>query len=692
MMSFQTSSVCFTNSLSVLPSVRRSSAHVHKVGKSLPHQIHLRVGGRARSSKPLRQQNAPTCLEANPSDQPDKDLPKPPNVPEDLLSAFDAALDDLEKDLEESIAVKSDKKRLSSSETYRLKREIERQERLERKRLQHERRLQILTSLPAELVIEKATEKCPGCGATLQFESPDRPGYLPENLQPNSTDAADSVNAFRSDRVCQRCFRLTHYGDINPKLRVFTRNALTKVKNASGRKDQKTPTLPVSTDLTPGKFRRCLEQLQSFNAVVIYLVDIYDFHGTFIPKLRDIIGRKCPLILAVNKIDLLPKDFKVSRIEKWVLHECRSVGMRDVNSVHFISSYRNTGVSSLLADAVQLARRRRADIYVVGATNVGKSSFINQLICRHKTSSSKSEMYVPPIQHASESSETDSEPETKQEANEMSDDNGNEVPVDSAVELERSSSDAEISTDDETSRNSFANPTDIARPEKEDKKKIALTTSFIPGTTLDVVKIALGKGINLYDTPGLMVSHQLTNLLDEKDLRLVVPSKSVEKVTLRIGEKKALYIGGLARVEVAQGKPFFFTCFFSSAIKLHLGKAEDAEEFTKRHVGKMLTPPSTLEAYDRLGEWTSKTISMDGTGWKKSCTDIVLSGLGWIAITGAGPIQIRVWIPRDVGVFTREPLMPFELNSGVSTFTGTRAVNRKKKRSQQVDHREDFEF
>lgn len=625
-----------------------------------------------------------------PSDQPDKDpQPLPSKVPEEIFSAFDTVLDDLEKDLEESIGTKSDRKRVSASETYRLKREISRQERLERQRLEHERRLEILTSLPAELAVEDVAEKCPGCGIIIQSESPDRPGYLPENLQHNSSDTGKNTNARLSRRVCQRCFRLTHYGDIDPKLRVLTRNAIKNVKNVSTGKNKNEPGLPVSTDLTPGKFRRCLEQLQSFNAVVIYLVDINDFHGTFIPRLRDIIGRKCPLLLAVNKIDLLPKDYKVSRVEKWVLQECRSAGMREVDSVHFISSYRNTGVSALLADAVQIARRRRADIYVVGAANVGKSSFINQLIRRHKSSSSKGQMYVPPPTELSDQAETDvgSEDESKIT------DGANDIDsVDVSSELGSLPKDEEIRTNDDTSSSSSAHPKKAIRVGAEADKKIALTTSFVPGTTLDVVKIVLGKGINLYDTPGLMIPHQLTNLLDEKDLRLVVPSKSVEKVTIRLGEKKALYMGGLARIEVVRGKPFFFTCFFSSAIKLHLGKTDDAEEFTKRHVGKMLTPPSSPEAYERLGEWTSKTLSAEGIGWKKACMDIVLSGLGWVALTGAGPIQIRVWVPRDVGVFAREPLLPFELSSGVSTFTGTRTVNRKKKRSQHVDYADDFEL
>lgn len=680
--------VCFTSTLPVFPSVPRPRCHTFKVATFSPRSVSLRNDSRVKIFKGDSHENTPRCLTDSPlAGQPENDATDGSDIPPDVFAAFDAVLGDLERDLEQKSDPKPDKSPISPAETYRRKRDIERQERLERQQLEHERRLQILTSLPAELFVEDVPDKCPGCGALIQSESADRPGYLPESLRSDSSDADDEVGNRLPRRVCQRCFRLTHYGDIDPKLRVFTRNAITKARKVSAGNNNNSIVRPSApTDLTPGKFRRCLEQLQSINAVVIYLVDIYDFHGTFIPKLRDIIGRKCPLILAVNKIDLLPKDYKVSRIEKWILYECRSIGMRDINSVHFISSYRNTGVSALLADAVQLARRQRADIYVVGATNVGKSSFINQLIRRHKTSASKSKMRLSSPPKVSQPLEISEELEHDEEDGEE----GVEF-VEGTLEHEGSPNELDSETNDETSSVRLIDHTPSERLEEEDQKT-ALTTSFIPGTTLDVVKIALGKGINLYDTPGLMVAHQLTNLLDEKDLRLVVPSKSVEKVTLRVGEKKALYIGGLARVEVTQGKPFFLTCFFSSAVKLHLGKADGAEDFTKRHVGKMLTPPSSPDAYARLGDWTSKSLTVDGNGWKKACADVVLSGLGWIALTGAGSMQIRVWVPKDVGVFMREPLMPFELSSGVSTFTGTRTVNRKKKRSRYVEHADDFEL
>jgi ribosome biogenesis GTPase A len=57
------------------------------------------------------------------------------------------------------------------------------------------------------------------------------------------------------------------------------------------------------------------------------------------------------------------------------------------------------------------------------------------------------------------------------------------------------------------------------------KIKGAVTTSPLPGTTLKFIKIDLGEGKMLYDTPGLLVNGTLTQLLTPEELKMVVPKK-----------------------------------------------------------------------------------------------------------------------------------------------------------------------
>ena len=55
--------------------------------------------------------------------------------------------------------------------------------------------------------------------------------------------------------------------------------------------------------------------------------------------------------------------------------------------------------------------------------------------------------------------------------------------------------------------------------------KGALTTSPLPGTTLKLIKVDLGDGKNLIDTPGLLVPGTLTQILTPEELKIVVPKK-----------------------------------------------------------------------------------------------------------------------------------------------------------------------
>lgn len=536
---------------------------------------------------------------------------------DDMFSTFDSYIDEIEAEMEAST---------KQDETPAQRRKAEQERKKAEAREAHLKRLEVLSSLPMNLVVQNSPLKCPGCGSKFQSHTPNRPGYLPENViieleaQRDLPDVtAEEANPLKKEgrkvTVCQRCYRLTHYGTIEPNLRVKTQRVSPKGQRKSRDLVQMATQNNSCQELAPETFRKTLERLQSIHAVIIYLVDIFDFHGSFIGSLRDIVGQKNPILLAVNKVDLLPKDFKASRVENWINQECTAFGLRGVDGIHLISSTKGTNVKGLMADALSIAKKRHADIYVIGAANVGKSSFINHLIrIRKSDEDSKS--------------------------------------------LKKSGK----------------------RPSRQNQTRGAITTSPVPGTTLDVIRLPLGGKVSLFDTPGLMMPHQLTNYLSEKELKAVLPQKNVENVTLRLGEGKAIYIGALARLEILEGRAFFFTCFFSSQVKLHPGKLENSDEFTERHAGEMLTPPFSKEGLKQLGEWTTKTFETSGSGWKKSSVDVVFSGLGWISITGPGKLKLKACVPRGVGVFTREPLMPFEVDKGVSKYTGTASVNRKQRR------------
>ena len=66
--------------------------------------------------------------------------------------------------------------------------------------------------------------------------------------------------------------------------------------------------------------------------------------------------------------------------------------------------------------------------------------------------------------------------------------------------------------------------------QQRSKKRQGLTTSPLPGTTLSFVKLNIGDNVALYDTPGLILPHQLTSKLSTDDLKVVIPQRKLDVV------------------------------------------------------------------------------------------------------------------------------------------------------------------
>ncbi|AJY76249.1 ribosome biogenesis GTPase YqeH [Paenibacillus beijingensis] len=175
---------------------------------------------------------------------------------------------------------------------------------------------------------------CAGCGAALQTAEKDKPGFVPE------------AALKREPVICQRCFRIKNYNEAS--------------------------TVALDHD----EFLRLLGSIGGTDSLVVHIVDLFDFEGSLISGLQRFVGGN-PVLLVVNKIDLLPKGTNYNRIRNWVQRQAKSQGLRVVDVV-LCSAKRNMGFEHVI-DALEQFRGRR-DVYVVGATNVGKSTLINRLI------------------------------------------------------------------------------------------------------------------------------------------------------------------------------------------------------------------------------------------------------------------------------------------------------------------------
>ena len=125
-------------------------------------------------------------------------------------------------------------------------------------------------------------------------------------------------------------------------------------------------------DLDPSVFKQQLKHIVGRRqfGLCIKVVDATDFEGTIVASLRNVIA-STPVILAVNKCDLLPR---VGRHELgYMKARARKRGINCIDA-HAVSARTGEGIVGL-AEAVlnQLGGR---DVFVVGAANVGKSSLV----------------------------------------------------------------------------------------------------------------------------------------------------------------------------------------------------------------------------------------------------------------------------------------------------------------------------
>lgn len=180
--------------------------------------------------------------------------------------------------------------------------------------------------------------QCIGCGAYLQTEDKSRSGYTPS--------AVLEKNMETGELYCQRCFRLRHYNEVQ------------------------------DVELTDDDFRRMLDEIGETKALIVYVVDMLDFNGSLIPGFHRYIGNN-PVILVGNKRDLLPKSLKENRMIHWMKQQAAEAALHP-QDVLVTSAVKKEAVEEVLKKIEKYRLGR--DVYVVGVTNVGKSTLVNQII------------------------------------------------------------------------------------------------------------------------------------------------------------------------------------------------------------------------------------------------------------------------------------------------------------------------
>jgi ribosome biogenesis GTPase YqeH len=360
---------------------------------------------------------------------------------------------------------------------------------------------------------------CAGCGVAIQTEDPNQVGYAPQKALERETI------------ICQRCHRIKHYNEAS--------------------------TVTLGDD----EFVRILNSIGDRKSLVVQVVDIFDFNGSWLRGLPRFVGGN-PILLVGNKVDLLPKNVNRNRLINWMRKSAADLGLKPVDVV-LVSARKGEGMDRLVAAMNE--HRKGRDIYIVGVTNVGKSSLINRLLKQFGDS------------------------------------------------------------------------------------EMDITTSQFPGTTLNMIEIPLDETSSLYDTPGIINRDQLVHKVSPNELKLILPDKPIKPKVYQLNAEQTLFIGGLARVDFVKGERQPFVFYLSNHLNLHRTKLSNADELYAKHKGELLSPPGKEEAESIV--WDKFTFKVPAGKF-----DVVISGLGWIALHGKGA-NVDVHVPKGVAASLRPSLI-----------------------------------
>ncbi len=165
---------------------------------------------------------------------------------------------------------------------------------------------------------------CKGCGIEIQKEDPKKPGFVPEKV-------------FDKAEVCQRCYRLVHYGDLKPSL------------------------------LDKGSYQKAVSEALDQADTAFLVLDIIDFESSLHPDFDKLL-RKKHTIGVLTKIDLLPPITSAKEALEWAKKR-----LPYPDSFVAVSGKKGWGID-------ELSRLRGKVTAVVGTTNSGKSTLVKKLV------------------------------------------------------------------------------------------------------------------------------------------------------------------------------------------------------------------------------------------------------------------------------------------------------------------------
>jgi len=517
--------------------------------------------------------------------------------------------------------------------------------------------------------IEPTNIPCGGCGATLNCTDDKMPGYIPSQV----LESKKNIEELRAT-LCQRCYFIKEY-DIALKVTV-----------------------------APEDYPKTIQHIQDKEALIILVVDLTDFPGSVWPNILDLLGYNKKIILVGNKLDLILPDQKnyvkniTQIIQQEFLEKCRQSEEGGKIFPYLVSamcvSARTGHNIEVLVDKIFRYWRWNnqslpGDIYIVGCTNVGKSSIFNSLIdsdlCKIRAVDLVSRAMTSPVPGTTLN--LLKFPVTRPEPNFINDRAKRMKQFASAFkekEKERLKNLQELKKVDYAIPAHFS----VTHTLKNALKERVPKSGYLPTTEVEVKKDEDLPGILdpssqffrdgkwCFDSPGTVCQDQIINILTAEEISKTLPVSPLIPRTylLRIGQ--SLCLGGIARLdficgELADGspkeenKPVLVTVFCSTKLPVNILETQGVENFLGNPAVSKLTqvPSGSLERRRDFPRLLGKQISTTGFFFDMGCRDIVMSSAGWAMITTpkGEKSTFIAYTPDGKGIADRKPFLPFSV-------------------------------
>uniref|UniRef100_A0A2P2I5Z7 Nitric oxide-associated protein 1-like n=1 Tax=Hirondellea gigas TaxID=1518452 RepID=A0A2P2I5Z7_9CRUS len=450
---------------------------------------------------------------------------------------------------------------------------------------------------------------CGGCGALFHCDHPTVPGYLSSEEFKKAT-----INQLHKSK-CHRCTSLCDHTAPQEEVHV-----------------------------SPSWSEEQLRLIRGHVSLVVLVLDITDAPCFLHPHLAAVIGENQPIILVGNKVDLLPQDSEhyLRHVQESLLSLARRRGLRNANIVDtcLVSGLTGYGLNELVG-ALRYHWENTGDVFLVGSSNVGKSTLFNKLMESELLHQQANAGCIP-------RATTSKWPGTTLAMLKFP-----MQPYDGPRRLEH----------------------------------LALGTSQNALTTLSARLHPDGaRSLDchwLFDTPSLQQERQAQQLLTHAELQQVIPSNKIIPKSFKVTPGRSIFIAGLGRLDILHlhhtepesiGRPKLdyvrVTVFRSRLLPITVVRTVDASALYRDHLGSELFAvpfggAERMKHFPALQPTFFRTRGIEGSTLVTDAlatADVVLSNAGWISVW-ASPntvVEMRAWTPfgSDDAYLRRPALLP----------------------------------